>query len=314
MKEQEIRVELPLEILLFPLGALFALWVTLKLGRRFFLPREPAQRNMEPDWAIPTLDSQAGGHSFFHQWDPRIKLAALIFFMFCAASLHNLPWALAALLLSALSIPAARIHLHRPLSRLRAMVPFLAMFLVVMPLTVPQKGGDLIVTFSHLTFLQFNGRGFQLALLICVKASAIALLMEPMVATAPFPKTVQALARLKVPLMVCQMILLAHRYIFVFQHEAQRMRKGMRARGFRKRTSLETLRTLGNFLGMLLVRGFDRTTRVHEAMLARGYTGAFPQKIHFQARPGDWIKGLFWVAAGLGLLMADRWVEWPLFS
>lgn len=314
MKEREARVELPLEILLIALGVLLLLGLAVKYGGRFFPTGKSPEEGKERDWAIPTIDSQAQGHSLFHRWDARIKIVALVFFMFCAASVQNMAWALATLLVSALSILVAQIPLHRPLRRLRAMVPFLTMFLVVMPLTVPQKSGDLMVSFAHVPFLEFNGRGLELALLIVVKASAIALLVEPLVATAPFPATVQALARLKVPPMVCQMILLAHRYIFVFQHEAERMGKGMRARGFRKRTNLETLRTLGNFLGMLLVRTFDRTQRVHEAMLARGYANTFPQKIEFRARREDWLKGALWAGAGLGLLMADRWVKWTFFS
>jgi cobalt/nickel transport system permease protein len=84
------------------------------------------------------------------------------------------------------------------------------------------------------------------------------------------------------------------------------MVKGMNARGFRKRTDLETLRTIGNFLGMLMVRSFERTQRVHDAMLARGYDGAMPSTIEFQMRKTDWVKGAFWVAAGIAILIADK--------
>ncbi len=192
---------------------------------------------------------------------------------------------------------------------------FLGMFLVVMPLTVNARSGDLLVRFEHVSFLSFNGRGFMLALLICLKASAIALLVEPLLSTSPFPVTIQALARLRVPQMVCQMILLAHRYIFVFQHETSRMNKGMQMRGFRRRTDMETLHNIGNFLGMLLVRSFERTQRVYEAMIARGYTGQLSVTHEFRAMKGDWWKGLFWLSAGIGLVLVDRfWVPTALMA
>jgi cobalt/nickel transport system permease protein len=80
----------------------------------------------------------------------------------------------------------------------------------------------------------------------------------------------------------------------------------MGARGFRKQTDIETLRTIGNFLGMLLVRSFERTQRVYDAMLARGYDGTLPGVVGFHARRSDWLKGAFWLAAGLAVLAADR--------
>ena len=122
----------------------------------------------------------------------------------------------------------------------------------------------------------FNLRGLGLAAAIAAKAVAIALLMEPLLATAPLPVTLHGLSRLGAPEMVGQMVLLSHRYLHVFRHEARRMTAGMRVRGFEKRTDVETLRAVANFLGMLFVRSFERTERVFDAMRARGYRGRFP--------------------------------------
>jgi cobalt/nickel transport system permease protein len=226
--------------------------------------------------------------------------------MFCVASLTQLVWACLALVVAVASVGMAGIPFRYPLRRLAAMGTFLGMFLVVMPITAPARSGDTLIAFEHVSFISFNLRGFFLALLICLKASAIALMVEPLVATSSFSVTVQALARLRVPAAVCQMLLLAYRYIYVFQDEVGRMVKGMSARGFRKRTDVETLRSIGNFLGMLMVRSFERTQRVHDAMLARGYDGAMPSTIEFQMRNTDWMKGAFWVAAGIAILIADK--------
>jgi cobalt/nickel transport system permease protein len=111
---------------------------------------------------------------------------------------------------------------------------------------------------------------------------------------------------LRVPDMICQMILLAHRYIFVFLNVANRMYTGMRVRGFRQKTNLATLYTMGNFLGMLFVCSFDRTQRVYDAMLSRGYNGTFPVYTDFSARPEDWLFGISWILVGTGLLLLDR--------
>lgn len=307
-------VVVPLGVSGFILGGALLLILIPILWRRVARSRRSfEQSDEEKNWGIPSIDAQAHLHSPFHSWDPRIKIVSLLFFIFCTAALSHLFWACVALCVSVATIFLARIPPRYPLRRLAAMGAFLAMFMVVMPLTVKAKSGDVLFQFEHLSFLSFNSRGALLALLICLKASAIALLVEPLLSTSPFSITIQALARLRVPQMVCQMILLAHRYIFVFQHETSRMSKGMQMRGFQKRTNLETLRNIGNFLGMLLVRSFERTQRVYEAMIARGYVGQLPVTHEFRAVNTDWWKGSFWFAAGIGLVLADRfWVSLAL--
>ena len=94
-------------------------------------------------------------------------------------------------------------------------------------------------------------RGLVLAATIASKAVAITLLMEPLLSTAPLPVTLYGLSRLGAPDMIGQMVLLSHRYLHVFRHEALRMSSGMRVRGFRRRTDLSTLRAVANFIGML---------------------------------------------------------------
>ncbi len=300
-------LEFPLYYLFLLLGGLGGLWLisALAVGRR---ARQSAASldESEKDWSVPTLDSRGRNESPFHHWDLRIKIVSLFLFILCLSGLSQPQTACLALIIGVGSIAAARLPLRRSLRRISAMAAFLGMFLVVLPLTAPIKAGDTVVVFEHLHWLTFNVRGFNLAVVIALKASAIALLVEPLLATAPFSSSVQAMARLGLPETICQMLLLAHRYIYVFQHEAQRMHRGMRVRGFRKRFDLETLRILGNFLGMLLVRSFERTQRVHDAMLSRGYNGKLLWTVAFRATGTDWVKGVSWVAGGIGLLALDR--------
>ncbi len=299
-------VQLPLKLIALPAGGLALLWVLSSwLLRRSVAGGNTEDAEAEKNWGIPAIDSRAHINSPFHNWDPRIRIVSLVVFIFCAASITRVPVACLALLLAVLASGIARIPFARSLGRLRAMSVFLGMFLVVMPVTVPLRTGDTLYVFNHFQFIHFNGRGFLLALTISLKALAIALMTEPLLATSKLSVTVQALASLKVPQTACQMILLAHRYIFVFQNESVRMRTGMKARGFRARTDVETLRAVGNFLGMLLVRSFGRTQKVYDAMLARGYTGKLQREVEFKTRRTDWAKGAFWILIGITLLIMD---------
>jgi len=175
-----------------------------------------------------------------------------------------------------------------------------------MPLTAVTRPGDTLLLFGSFDWLSFNLRGLQLALAIAGKACAVALLMEPLLATAALPRTVEGLIRLGVPEKVGQMILLAHRYVFVFLEEARRMSVGMQVRGFRRKSSVETLQVMGNFLGMLFVRSFERTHRVYAAMQARGYQGRFPAPFYFKVTAGDWLHASVWLLLGIGLVLFDR--------
>lgn len=301
-----LRLELPLWqvplLLLLPLVLLgMAVYALRRSLRQRSVPGE------EPDWSVPALED-AGGQSLFHRWEVRCKLVSLLLYAFLVASLQQLGPALAALGLSLLALVLARTPWSRALLRLLALSGFLTMFMMVMPLSAAVRPGDTLVVFAGLEWLEFNLRGLQLAATIAAKGAAIALLSEPLLATAPLPLTLQGLSRLGAPAMVGQMVLLSHRYLHVFRQEALRMAAGMQVRGFRKRTDLPTFHAVANFLGMLFVRSFERTERVFEAMQARGYQGRLPAPDAQPLLTRDLVLGGLWLLLGVALVAFDRWV------
>ncbi len=263
-------------------------------------------RDGEPDWSVPAIDDHADLHSFFHDWDPRLKIASLFLYCFLVVSIHSVFWSFVSLVVSVLAIMVSHLPWSGSIRRLMAMSGFLAMFMIVMPFTVPSRPGETLLVVEGLSRFPFHVSGFLLALKVVLKAAAIALMMEPLFATSPLAVTLNALAGLGIPKTICQMVLLSHRYIFVFLHEMKRMYRGMMVRGFRPRTSFATMRTVGNFMGMLFVRSFDRTQRVYDAMLSRGFNGAFPSYVHFRASGVDWGKAALWIIIGLSMLGLDR--------
>ncbi len=286
---------------LITLGAL-----GLRRRKRHGIESVPAA-DAEALGALPELDLSETASSVFHRWDPRFKIASLIIFSFVVVSLHFWPPLLLCLGLAAGASAAARTPLRRASRRLGAMSGFLLMLLIVMPVTVPFHEGDRLLLIDGLPILTLNLRGLELAARIATKAVVVALIMEPLLSTCPFSVTLAAVHRLGVPLVLCQMLLLMYRYVFVFRHEVQRMWVGMTVRGFRSRSGWETMASLGSFLGMLFVRSMERTQRVHEAMLCRGYTGAFPTTVRFDAAPRDWAWAAFWITAAGVAFILDRW-------
>jgi len=88
-----------------------------------------------------------------------------------------------------------------------------------------------------------------------------------------FHTTLKALHRLKIPNAMIQLLIFTYRYIFVFIEEAKSMFISAKARLFRKKTNLYTLKITSNLIGMLFIRGFEQTEKVYNAMVSRGYKG-----------------------------------------
>lgn len=287
-------------VVILPFGVLGA---GVALLRR--LARTRSSGKDEPDWSVPQLEGSAG-NSPLHRWDVRCKIVTILVYSFMITAIQQITTAFVAIGLSCLVLVVARVSLTKVLMRLLATAGFITMFLLVMPFTVPLNGGDTVIVFGELEWLHFSMRGFYLAATIAAKAVAITLLMEPLLATAPLPVTLQGLSRLGVPEMAGQMVLLSYRYLNVFRHEARRMSTGMQVRGFRKRTGLATVQAVANFLGMLFVRSFERTERVFDAMRARGYKGRFPQQAELHLRTVDLVGAVLWLIVGVALLIYDR--------
>ncbi len=290
-----------LPLLLLPLAVYSGFRMLIGIARK-------EQGAEERDWSVPQIEFEGGEISAVHRWDVRFKLASFLLLAFLIVSLQHPQTAGAALLLALVGYRLAAIPWRRGLKRLLGMAGFLSMFLLMLPLTAVQQSSDLVLVFGSIDWLNFNLRGLDLAILIILRAATVALLMEPLLATAPLPVTLAGLARMGVPRRLTELLLITHRYLYVFLHEARRMQIGMEVRGFRKSTSLATLRSVGNYVGMLFVRSFERTERVHAAMLARGYQGHWPQPISFNVRSGDYLKAGLVIGIGLLLVICDQFL------
>ena len=290
------------------LSALAALLAPLALPLLYFILYRPGRREgPAPGLVSPisSLTERVAGDSVFHRWHTSLKAGCLLITCFLFVALTTIPGCLAALSIAVAALMVSGLPWRRSLARLAAMSGFLTLLMVMLPFTGVMQAGER--TFS-LVFLPmpFRLSGWHTAGLIVLKAMAIALLMEPMLATAGLAETLRGFRRIGVPASLIQMILLCHRYIFVFQQEAARMWRGMRVRGFTARGDWASLAAIGNFLGMLFVSSFERTQRVYEAMLCRGFTGEMPQAAARPVTGQDIGKAVFWLFLVVAPLVVER--------
>ena len=285
------------------LGIIWPLYLLCK--KRWRSPSSRDRDTAPPDWSAAPATTAEKKQSFFHAWDPRLKIATLFAFCFVVVSLDALSTCLAALFISISAVFFSRTPWVRVRKRLAAISGFLAMFLVIMPFTSPGVEQETLLIFLPLSALPFHMSGLLTAVIICLKACSVALLMEPMFGTSSLTVSLQALQQLGLPSPIIQMLLLTHRFIYLFQQEAHRMHRSMKLRGFSPKTNMATMRTTGNFLGMLFIRSYERTQHVYEAMLSRGYNGVFPMYTQHRISAKDIAITVAWLTAGVSLLIFD---------
>lgn len=119
----------------------------------------------------------------------------------------------------------------------------------------------------------------------------------------------RGMERLKTPRILASTIFFMYRYLFVIGGEGQRL---MRARDARSAVSDRDLpaggtvawrgKILGNMVGSLFIRSYERSERIYAAMQARGYDGSIRFADERMLRRNDWM--LFSVAVlTIGLLV-----------
>ncbi|CAN5443805.1 cobalt ECF transporter T component CbiQ [soil metagenome] len=151
-------------------------------------------------------------------------------------------------------------------------------------------------------FLPERGR---LILLIFVKATALILVVQIILVSAPLTTTLKAAHHLRVPGLIVQLLMLSYRYVYLLWDELNRLRVGLRIRGFRNRPSRHGYRTVGHLAGALLLRGYERAERVGHAMACRGYEGRFHALTGFRTRPPDVLFFLTLALLSVGLIGMD---------
>lgn len=230
------------------------------------------------------IDRFAHLETSIHRWDPRVKVLSLGIFMFGVATLKSLPLVLIALIMAMVFLKITDLPFHFIAQGLKWVVFFIAPFFFIMPFSYPGEAA------FYIWKIPFAWEGLRLATLIFIKAIAIVMTTYAIFGSARFDISMIALQHLKCPKVIVQMLLFTYRYIFVFVEEMKRMDTAMRCRGFVMKTDLNTLYVMGNFVGTLLVRSFERTTRVYKAMLSKGYQGEFHTMVEFSAGWKDFVK------------------------
>ncbi|MFO8240482.1 MAG: cobalt ECF transporter T component CbiQ [Dissulfuribacterales bacterium] len=245
----------------------------------------------------------ASGKSILHSADPRVKILLAVLYAFVTVGLESQEGQILALLGGLLLVMAARLSLKEIFRRLFVVNLFVMMLWLILPWATTGSGivnwGPIIITFE----------GINLAFSITLKCNAIILANLALLSTSTIFSLAHALAHLRVPSKIVQLIFFSWRYFHVIDSEFHRMNQAIKVRGFKPGSNLHTYRTYGHLIGTLFIKSLERGESVQKAMLCRGFDGTFWLLSHFRLRPSDiCLVGL--ATAYLFFVIGVEWSPW----
>ena len=227
--------------------------------------------------------------SFIHRLDPRVKVVVTVAFILSNALLSDGAWTAFGLawLLLLMANAVSNLGITFTLRRSLIALPF-ALIAITVLFSIP---GNPLTTFHFLFWdLTITDAGLLRFLSILVRSWLSVQMAILLVGTTRFPDIVHALEHLRVPSILTTIIAFLYRYLFVLADEVFRLLRAREARsaampGVRSGGSVAwRARVAGNMAGQLFLRSYERSDRVYNAMLARGYTGHLntinPHELH----------------------------------
>ncbi len=230
----------------------------------------------------------------FFKFDPRVKLVAIISLVVVLSFLKELVPLVIALLFVLVLHAVSRVPARHSARIFMVSLPFILV-----------ASGALLLT---------SGWSPAAAMALRITSSVLALML--LISTTPFFDLLWALRWFRVPYVICSLLLLTYRYIFVMMEELELMNMARRSRGFSLKGNLlskDIFRTISFTAGMLLVRSHARSQKIYEGLVARGYHGEIRVLSRPHARARDAL--LLIVFAGVIALISSMqwgWVQWPL--
>ena len=132
-----------------------------------------------------------------------------------------------------------------------------------------REGGQIVWQWG---WLKVTTVGLVMLSSVSCKLLLSLLLLNLLTLTTPIPDLLQALHQLKVPPLLVAILNAMYRYLEVLMDEVQVMRSAAISRNLFARKQWQRL-VVGNLIGALFIRTYDRGDRIHQAMVARGYRG-----------------------------------------
>jgi cobalt/nickel transport system permease protein len=243
---------------------------------------------------VDVFDQFQFTESKVHLLDPRVKVVISVAFILSNAILPDGSWLAFALvwLFLLLTNDLANLGLGFSLKRSVIALPFAVV--AVSAIFSPQGEPLAVWDLGFITLVPTDAGliRFGSIMLRSWLSVQIAILL---VATTQFPDLIHALEHLHLPRSLTTIIAFLFRYLFVLTNEVYRILRAREARsarlpGVQGGGNLRwRINTTGSMAGQLFTRSYERSDRIYQAMISRGYTGHIRTLNPHQIMSQDWL-------------------------
>lgn len=231
--------------------------------------------------------------SLLHNFDPRVKVVVTVLFILSNALLPDGAWTAFGLswiiLLWANHVSSLGIDFSFRRSLIALPFFLAAASAIFSPMGNPLAEWNLgILTLVPTDYGLVKFTSILIRSWLSVQAAIL------LVATTRFPDMIHAFEHLRVPAILTTIVSFLYRYLFVLTDEVMRLlraresRSAMRAGHRSGRNVLWRAQVTGHMAGQLFLRSYERSDRIYNAMLARGYTGKLRTLHPHMMRFSDW--------------------------
>lgn len=229
-------------------------------------------------------DALSGPARAIRSFDDRLKVLLTLAFVLAAALAPEGEWGRLGLLaaLTASGYVAAHVPLRTALARMGFLLPIVVLLALSLILTRPSGPDDELALSVLGRPLSAHAATHYGSILFGASLSvmAVALLAE----VTRFDRIASALGSLGCPRMLQMLLVVSYRYLVVLRDEARRMMVARDCRGRPPSFRMGTQVT-GVMVGSLFARSLDRSERVANAMMCRGFDGRMPTGERPPVRP-----------------------------
>lgn len=239
--------------------------------------------------------------SFLHRLDPRVKVLMTVIYIISNALLPDGAWLafICAWMFLIIANLLSQLGIGYTFKRSIIALPF-ALIAVTILFSMPGKP---VFTFQFLmSHLVVTDAGLLRFMSILIRSWLSVQMAILLVAVTRFPDLIHALEHLRVPAILTTIIAFLYRYLFVLTDEVFRL---IRARESRSAASagnrsgggvLWRAKVAGNMAGQLFLRSYERSDRIYNAMMSRGYTGHLYTLNPHEMKSSDYFVAAFVVA------------------
>ena len=237
------------------------------------------------------LDQYSDRDSLIHRLDPRTKLVTTFLFITAVALTPPDGWASYALysVILAIWFVLSRVPVSYVFQRSLVILPFVVLIAIFIPFF---REGEVAGSYNVWLWevsVTYSGLAILRNILIRAWLSILSLIL--LTSTTKLPDLLKGLEQLHMPKVMVMVLSFMYRYIFVLVDEVMRMKQARDSRNFGGRRWWQ-IRTVGNMIGTLFIRAYERGERVYAAMVARGFDGRSRTLKRLRFKPIDAYFGL----------------------